>query len=888
MAWFDGVAHRLRTVLDPGAHERELREEMEFHERLDAGQRDESAARRRFGNRTYYQEETRRMTWLGFLDVAAQDLRYAWRSMRRAPGFTFAVVTTLALGIGVNAAMFTFLDRVFVRPPAGVNEPETVRRLWITRFRNGVPTATTQGLSFPHYASIRDELKGVAEVAYYNTDNAMALGRDYAGPPVHGVWATANYFPLLGVRPALGRLFGPDEDDFAAPSNVAVVSHAFWQTRLRGDTGILGRPLAIGRTAYTVVGILEPEFQGLDVQAADIWFPAAAFPGRSSDQKPLWQSFTTWGARTVLRVEGNVADVELAARATAAIRRAEQGLTARRRDTLQRAQTGPIVEARGPGTPDRQIAVASRLGAVAAVVLLVACANVVNLLLARAVYRRREIAVRLALGVSRSRLFRMVTTETMLMAIVAGAAALLVAWWGGTLLRTLILPGIEWTDAALDQRVVVFTVLVALGAGLLAGIVPAIQSGNPRLTETLKSGGAASGESRSLLRSGLVVSQTAMSLVLIVVAALFVRSLGAVRGIDLGYDAERVLYSYLYFEEGEEPLPAVRSEKIARVAREFVGHPGVEGIAIASSAPMRGYSFTSFFTERDSMGTLGESAPAIQYVTPGFFETTGLRVVRGRAFAGPELGGPSSEIVVNQQAARVLWPGEEPLGKCVRLGKRDAPCSIVVGVSETSRRFGVMDNQMAQFLAPLGGSASEPAAGSDVVLRVAPGARASVSAALDAALRREFPLARSTSKSMTEVLDPQYQPWRMAAVLFTGFGVLALVVALFGIYSAVAYSVGQRTREFGVRIAMGARLRDVVNQVLAEGLRVVLLGVVIGVGLSLAAGRIVASMLFGVAPADPSAMLLAGCTMLLVAGIAALVPGLRAARVNPVVALRSE
>lgn len=889
MGWFEGLRHRVRTVLNPGAYERELREEMDLHRHLDAQQLgDEDAARRRFGNTTSHIESTRDATWFRLVDVIAQDLRYAWRSMRRAPGFTAAVVVILALGIGLNAAMFSFLDRLYLRPPSGVVEPDALRRLWITRYSRGSPSAPYQSLSFAHYAAVREALRGVAEVAYFNTNNAMALGRDHAGPPVHGVWATASYFPVLGARPALGRVFGADEDVLGNPTPVAVVSHHFWKTRLGSDSAILGRELAFGPRKVTVIGVLEPGFSGLDVQAADVWFPIASFTGTSWDRKPFWQSTTTWGGRSVLRVAPGVSAEELATRATAALRRTERELNPARPDTLQRAQVASIIEARGPGVLDRQLVVASRLGTVAMVVLLVACANVVNLLLARAVYRRREIAVRLALGVSRSRLYRMITTETVLIALIAGAAAMLTAWWAGSLLRTLILPNIEWVDGTLDRRVTAFTLAIAIVAGLVAGLLPAFQATNPRLTEALKSGSEQSAGGRTLLRDALVVSQTAMSLVLIVLAALFVRSLQAVREVDLGYDPERVVYTYLYFNEGEDPSRLERAGKLTRIAREFDGRAGVEAVALASAAPMRGYSALPFFTARDSIGTLGERTPAVQIVTPGFFTASGLRIVRGRSFAGPTLGGPSNELVVDQYAARLLWPDEDPIGQCVRFVKPTNACLTVVGVSESTRRFGVLENQHPAFHLPLGSPVSSPGDAYDLVLRVSPEALGTVQAALDAALRREFPLATSTSKTMSESLHPQYQPWRMAALLFTAFGVLALIVALFGIYSSVTYAVGQRTREFGIRIAMGARMRNILNQVVGEGFRLVTIGVGAGIILSLVAGRIVASMLFGVQPMDASAMLLAASLMLGVSVLASAVPAVRAARVDPVKALRAE
>jgi predicted permease len=889
MSFFDGLKHRVRVLLDPGTHERELDEEMRFHEELDVTQqRDAYRARRRFGNRTYHREEARRMTLLRFVDVLRQDTRHAWRSIARTPGFTAMVIATLALGIGVNAAMFSFLDRVFLRPPAGVAEPSTLRRLWITRYRDG-QAVTYQGLNFASYAALKDVGSATAELALFNTDNTLHIGRDRESPPVHAVYATSNYFSVLGLRPESGRFYAADEDVMGAGADVAVVSHDFWRTRLAGDSGIIGKTITLGRTPYVIIGIMAPKFVGLDVQPADIWIPLGAFPARARAGRPWYQTASTYGSRAVMRVKPGFDDDGFAARAAATMQRVERDLPGTRPNVRMALATGSIIEARGPGELGPETVIATRLGGVAIIVLLIACANVVNLLLARSVHRRREIAVRLALGVSRSRLVRLLTTETVLLALLAAGAAILAAWWGGGVLRTLLMPDIEWTDSSLDGRVVAFALGVSLLAGFVAGIIPAVQASNPQLTSALKSGAREGGMHRSRLRSALVVVQAAFSVVLLVGAALFVRTLQNVRGIDVGYDIEPTLMAEVRFEDGEQPAEAVVAATMGDIATRLEARPGVEAIGRAAQSPMRGYGVQWFTTGYDSLGTVSSDVgPMFSAVSPGFFAASGLRVLRGRNFSGGEYGPAANEVILNDVAARALYPGRDPMGQCVRFARSVNPCHTVVGVVENTNTMALIEGKKGYFYVPLGSHAAASWTGGSLVLRLRPDAMASVRTELQRELRRAFPLGTPTVMSMHENLEDDYRPWKVGATMFTAFGLLALIVALVGIYSTVSYAVRQRTHEFGVRIALGARVRDVLNQVLGEGLRVVAIGVACGILLALAAGRLVRALLFGVDAADPSAMLLSACLLLLVAAVATLLPALRAARVDPVTALRAD
>ncbi|HUF51431.1 MAG TPA: ADOP family duplicated permease [Longimicrobiales bacterium] len=894
MSWLDGVKHRVRTLFQSHSYEHDIDEEMRFHIELDAmHQKDAYRARRRFGNRTYYKEETRRMTWLGSLDVFQQDASYAWRAIARTPGFTVLVVLTLALGIGLNAAMFTLLDRLYLRAPGGISDPSTLRRVWVEHFLpKSVPPYTMQAINYSMYQTIAEAAGNPEQVALFTPSHALPQGPTRSSPKLRGVFTSANYFPVLGARPSLGRFYTADEARLGNGAQVAVVSHHFWRTRLDADTTALGEPMQIGTNSYTVIGVAQPSFTGVDLQAADVWLPLASLPSRRWATDRWWESPTAYPVHAIVRLQPG-ADVRgFEQRATVAIRRLNRERLTALPDTQANLRTASIVEVRGPGKPRQELVISSRLGGVAIIVLLIACANVVNLLLARAMRRRREIAVRLALGISRWRLVRVLTTETVLLALIAAAAAVLAAWWGGNLLRLLLLPDIEWIESTLDWRVVSFTLTVALLAGLIAGIIPALQCSNPQLARALKAGSRDGMTRRSHLRGALVVTQAALSVMLLAGAALFVRSLHNVQRIDIGYDANQLVFGEVYFEEGQAPPAAVVGATMYEIAERLRSRPGIENVARAWYLPMRGTSFIPFYSGADSSDYSTENSPVrpvMSAVSPTFFQAAGIRVLRGTTFSGEDTDGAPAQVVVNEAMAQLLWPGREALGQCMRFVKRDNPCYIVVGVVETTRRIRLIEKEAApQYYLPLGNMPIENRHGKTIVVRASTDASGAATAELRSALRREFPTAEVAVNPMTEILEPQYRPWKLGAILFTTFGLLALLVAMVGIYSTVSYSVSQRMHEFGVRVALGARVSDVLRLVVGEGLRTVALGVGLGVTFALATGKLIAALLYGIEPANSWVMLGVSVTLLVVAAVAALLPAWRAARVDPVASLQAE
>lgn len=891
MSWLHGFRHRLRALLAPGAHARAIEEEMQYHRELAAMHEDSDRdAALRFGNSTFYREEVRRMTWFGAFDAVRQDARFAWRSVVRKPGFTAGVVLTLALGIGLNAASFSMLDMLFLRQPGGVVQPEAVRRVYVEHFNtgDGVPTVS-QALNYPMFREVATAIGDSTKVALFAPENALRMGRSPRDPVIRGVYASANYFDVLGARAVIGRTYAGDEDQMGSGVPVAVVSHRFWRTQLGADSAVVGRIVEVDTMRYTIVGVLDPAFSGIEAQAADIWMPLATLPvGRRGAGARWWESQNPYRFRALYRVEPGMHTAVVDQRATQRIRAFNREQSARG-DTLMNVYSGSLIVARGPAKAGYQTLISTRLSGVAILVLLIACANVINLLLARSVRRRHEFAVRLALGISRARLIRLLTTETLLLALLATLPAILFAWWGGSLLRTLLMPDVEWYGAALTWRVALFAFGMAALAGLIAGLVPAMQSSRPELTNALKAGARSGGYHRSAVRTGLVVTQAALSLVLLTGAALFIRSLQNVQGLDIGFDANRLLFGSVQFARGDAMPRAVYEAAIRDVVSKLQGRPDVESVALVVNEPMRAISFVPFFAGKDSIGSFPGQTPTVSTVSPAFFRTVGMRVLQGQGFSGSELQPlrGQREVVVNEAFARRLWPDGNVLGQCMQLQSREAPCHTVVAVVENARRGKVIEEDAHfQFYLALGDSAGSLSGDRIIVRTSGPVAQASME--LRNALAESFPSGFPAVKPMMENLEPEYRPWRLGATLFTGVGVLALVVALIGIYSTVSYGVTQRTHEFGVRIALGAQVRDLLTQVVGEGVRTVLIGVSVGVLLALGAGRLVSALLYGIDAHDPVTMIAVAVALLLAAALAAVIPAWRASRVDPVTALRVE
>jgi predicted permease len=600
----------------------------------------------------------------------------------------------------------------------------------------------------------------------------------------------------------------------------------------------------------------------------------------------------SWWMKTVARVaEGT--GVEAAEDQATALHRngRREEIEAGRYEADVRVTLRDLIAARGEDA-SAESRVARWLGAVSLIVLLIACANVANLLLARSTRRRREVAVRLALGVSRARLVGLIMVEALVLAVAGGALALVLARWGGSVLRRGLLPDVFFPDAAVDGRVVAFTVAASLLAGLLAGIGPAFQSTRVDVSHDLAEAGRGGSGRRSRTRSALVVAQATFSLVLLVGAGLFVRSLRQVHAVDLGLDADRVVLASLELVDDGMDL-AEQNRLYERAVQRLRAVPGVQNAA-ATASPF-GWGFASGLSvpDVDSIPRLPGGGPYFFTVTPDYFATLGLEIQLGRGILESDGPGDRMVAVISRTMAESLWPGEAPLGRCLRVGTGAEACTDVVGVVEDASRGSLeTDPYMAYYLpatqaaAMLGDHFAARLNG--IYVRAAGDADALTGAAAEA-LRGFSPDVRyATARTLRDILDPQARSWTLGATMFSIFGLLALLVASVGLYSVLSFEVAQRTREIGIRSALGAGRSALLRGVVVEGLRLIVLGVVIGLGAAWLLAPRVGDLLFEVSPRDPAVMSLVAVVLLGAASLAGLVPGLRATRVDPARALRSE
>lgn len=821
-----------------------------------------------------------------------EDFAYSARSLRRAPGLAATVIITLALGIGLNATLFSLLDRLFLQMPSGITSPHRVERLYWSSgdWKDSSPIAY---FSIPMVDAMRDALKGVARVATYQRDGAL-LGGGQESTRVGVTYVGPQYFSVLGVHPAFGRFFSAEEERIEVSSPVAVVSDVFWRSHFSASPAdAIGQKIILAKREVTIVGVAPRAFTGADLDATDVWVPlgmvARMSPiGQEQNGSPWYRWRWLYGFQVLARPV-RATEVRLEAVAMVAAQRSFREESAEHTETRNiRVFTGPLIAARGPALREQEASIAIRLGGVAVIVLLIACANVANLLLARSIRRRREVAIRSALGIARFAIMRLFLAESVLLAIGAGIAALVIASWAGSLLRRLLFPSTHWVGGVIDWRLGAFTAVVTLLTGVAAGLTAAIRASRTDPAQALKSGGREGSVYGSRVRATLVVAQTALSTILLVGAGLFVKSLHAVRALDLGYDVQKLVFVSVHFDAGDARAHAAALETgIPELAARLARLPGVERVALSSMSPMYGFSFsTVLYANGDTLPRWSDGVPNVTAVSPDYFATIGLPLVLGRNFvAGDARDG--SVVIVNRTLARTSWPHGEAIGQCVRIDKPSAPCLRVIGVVEDARRASIIeDKPVRQVYLPATRTGEHSAA--YVIVRVPPEQAGHVEIVAGQEVQRTLPNAEAEVVRMADLLAPQYRPWKLGASLFSVFGLLALVVAAIGVFSTLSHEVGQRRHEMGVRAALGASLGNIIGLVLGRGIRVVLTGAMLGVLLALIIGRLVASLLYGVRPNDPPVFLVVSAMLITVAALASVLPAWRASRADPLDALRAD
>jgi len=830
--------------------------------------------------------------WRWRVSMLWQDLRFAARLYARTPGVSIVALVTLALGVGANAAIFSFADALLFRP-LPIRQPDRVMALF--HVARGDATSFSS-FSQPDYVDFRDGttlFDGLAARSALDID----LGEGDGLERVTGEIVSANYFDVVGVRLAAGRTFTPDEDRTPGTHPVAIISHALWQRRFGGDPRAVGGTLRVDGRAFTIIGVTPAAFRGLDVyQSPDVWVPLMMYeqvmPWMTAFGEPLFANRTTHWLDLVGRLRDGVTPTEAqAALQTIADRQARE-IAATNPDWQWDVRLVPVNDARlGPPVDRPVVRLTGLLAAVVGLVLLIACANVANLLLARSLARRREIGIRLAVGAGRGVLIRQLLTESVLLSAVGGLAGVLLAGWSLQLLGALELPAmLPGLAMRLDARVLAFALALAMATGLAFGLVPALQASGVAVVPALK-GGEASGAARGRrtpVRQLLVAGQVALSVVLLVATGLTLRTLGNLYAVPLGFDADRVAVASV--DLGPADLTPAEGEAFQRRLLERIAAlPAVEHASLMLTTPFgSGRMANDIFWDDAATGERRRTNVDMNVVGPGFFPAMGIRLVRGRTFTWDDREGAPGVTVVNEALARRLWPDEDPVGRRIWFWNprgADAPLEVV-GVVADGRYYRGWRSADQPFLFLPSGQMYFPTMA--LVVR----GRAGTGLTL-ADVRREMraldprPLVvwfRTARAAMADAIAME----RMGAKLLSLFGLLALTLAAVGIYGVVSFAVTERTREMGVRMALGAARAEILRLMLARSLRPVLAGIVTGAVAALALTRFIASLLFGVGPADPVTFGAVAVALVLVGLVASYVPARRATRVDPVAALRAE
>jgi len=821
------------------------------------------------------------------MDNLWQDLRYGLRTFIKQPGFTAVAVVTLALGIGANTAIFSLIDAVLLKL-LPVKDPAQLVALAAT-------SAGGQGLgfSYPMFQDLRERSQVFAGILAYD---GVTLNLSESGQTdrVTGELVSGHYFSVLGVKPLLGRVFSADDDRSPGAHPVAILSYQFWQRRFSSDPTVVGKTIHLSGYPFTVVGISPPGFFGVEVGASPaVWVPMMMQPqvsglsGRLSDRLRMRNNF--W-VKIMARLKPGVSEQQAQVATELLCQQINQeapGMVPKLRDFLlqQHVQVRPASKGWSSLRNQFKQPLLILMGMVG-LVLAVACANVANLLLARAAARQKEIAVRLALGASRFRLVRQLLTESVLLSLCGALLGLLFALWGTDLLLNLVSQARFTLEVHPDWRVLSFNLSIAVLTGMLFGLAPAIQATRPDLMTALKHEVPAvlGGGSRFELRKILVVSQVAVSLLLLVGAGLFVRTLQNLKGVDLGFKADKVLL--LSVNPGLNAYTPVQVRGFyAQLLDRVSALPGVQSASLTDMPLLAGAWVDGVSVEGYQARPGQDMSTTAKKVEPKFFETMGISLLAGRDF-GAEDGPDAPKVaIINETFARAFWGHENPIGR--RIGVGSKPDREIIGVIKDTKYRDLKEQTQRTVYVPF---AQAEAVSAERTLHVR---TAGDPKNLIAAIRHEVQTLDQNLpvygvRTYTELVAESMSQERIIATLSSFFGLLALLLASIGLYGVMAYAVVRRRREIGIRIALGAQARDVLKLVVGQGIRLTLIGVAIGLGAAFALTRLIKSLLFGVGVTDPTTFVVISLLLTLVALLACYLPARRATRVDPMVALRYE
>ncbi|HXX24670.1 MAG TPA: ABC transporter permease [Terriglobia bacterium] len=863
---------RRRRWDEERARELEAYLEIETDENMAGGMSPEEAryaAQRKLGNTTLIREEIYHMNSLGWLENVWQDLGYGLRQFRRSPGFTAVAVLTLALGIGANTAIFTVIDAVLLRP---LPYPDPGRVVWVTEF---MPQSGRDTVLTPEYAAWEKEEKVFDRFGAFSLTRGANLTGGAHPERILAGHVTQSFFPVLGIEPALGRAFLPGEER-PGHDHVAVLSHDLWQSYFNRNPNILGKSLVLDGASYSVIGVMPRRFLHPGSAGVGVWLPDALPPG--SERPGMAMGIVS----VIGRLKPDVSPGEAQAALEVVTRRMDNQYPPPW-SRYHAAAHARVIPLHSWLTRDVRPALFVMLGAVG-LVLLIACANVANLLLARAVSREKEIAIRAAIGAGRSRLVRQMLTESTLLAVCGSGLGLLLVPLLTTILQSFVpesLPG----HLDLDSRVLGLTLACALATGILFGLAPVFAALKLRLTDTLKESTSHFGESKThrRLRSGLVVAQLGLSLVLLVGAGLLVRSFLLLLKVNSGIDPHNVLTAEVWLTPENIYNPPRQREFFQQVLERVRMIPGVEFAGATTEVP-----FTMFNSLGNGLRAEGQPEPGIDLtycpatVTPNYFRAMGVRLLSGRFFDERDAEGAPPVVILDQSLARALFPKQNAVGKRIRANDS---VQTVVGVVTDTHHLGLSESVTPELYSSY---LQGPSSFMDIVVRTSSDPLSYVPALRNAVLAVDKSLPLANVKTMEQRVGESLSTRRERLLLLGAFAMLAVLIAASGVYGVTAYSVTRRTHEIGVRLAMGAQPRDVMRMIIAQGLRTILSGIGVGFGGALAMSRALTSFLYNIPASDP---LTFGVVSSLLGGIAWLalyIPARRATKVDPMVALRYE
>jgi len=808
------------------------------------------------------------------MDMLLQDLRYALRALRKSPLFSIVAIVTLALGIGANATIYTWLEGIVLRPLPAVTDPD---RLVIVNTRG--PENVKWSFSIPDWQDVRNDAK-LIEGPAIGTGVQLSVRTEGQAERAWGELVSANFFDVLGVRAFLGRGFQAAEDSAPGAHPVIVLSYGYWQRKFAGDPAAVGRSISVNNHPFTVIGVMPPHFGGsIPVLQYDAWVPVTMVGAITGQPQQFtnrhWQSYQAFARlKPGVRLEAAQAEMTTIGRRLAATYREDENTG---RD-IQPFSEGEVQSLFRP-------ALLAVLG-ITVVVLLIACANVANLLLARASARGREMAIRLALGARRAQLVRQLLLESLVLSLLGGAGGLVIAAWGSGMLSALLppVPGPVDLNLHLDLRVFLFALAVTVGTVLLFGIVPALQASRPQLVPALKNGVGSSAHGRGILRGSLVVTQISLSVVALVAAGLFLRSVSNAQRVDTGIKAPEhvLLVATDLFNAGY--TPSTGRVMYRQLLERVLALPSVQAVALSGNVPLGfgGHNSSTLSAEGYVPGKDENMSIENDDVSPQYFMTIGLPLLQGREFTAQDDSGAARVVVVNAAFAKKYWPGQDPIGRWIDFG---GGRRTVVGLVQTAKRHQLNEVPLPFVYLPL---AQDYTAQVVLHVRTAGDPKAFTETLRRAMASMDPNLPFLDPTTLSDYMQASVFFMRIGAIMIGLFGALALALAAIGIYSVIAYSVSQRTRELGIRTALGAARKDILSLVVGEGMLLLAIGAVVGTALAAGVAQLMRSQLLGVGATDPATFV----TIVLVLGVVALlaswIPARRASRVDPMVALRSE